>query len=131
MKYIDLDMRFLSTAILSTPLIISVSTRSVSLEFQSANGSVNSYLLQYALEKLGSSLAFVNGGTMRAVNGQSAYRVAQTDLLPGRKYHLRVIPQVYVKYNNYWGIPSEAVQVTILKPGKHTMLIRRHQNLSK
>ena len=121
-------MRFLSTAILSTPLIINVSTSSVLLEFQSANGSVNSYLLQYALERLGNSLAFVSGDTMRAVNGQRSYRISQTNLLPGRKYHLRIIPMVYVNFKNHWGIPSEAVQVTILKPGKHTMLIKRRQN---
>ena len=94
------------------------------LEFHSAIGYTSSYGVEYALEEYeGATLTYSarGGETVNAVNGQQVYRILQTYLRPGKKYHLRIVPFVYSRSNNR-GKPSAVVQATILSPGQSFFL---------
>ena len=103
--------------LLSPPSIITVSTYSVQLQFQKANGTVSSYLVEYARNLYGQALRYSSGTSIESASQQSVYRITQDGLIPGEKYNLRIVPMVTIGRSHYRGIPSDTVEVTILKPG--------------
>ena len=100
-------------AISNPPRVIAVTTSSVLLEFHAANESTTSYVIEYAQERVASPLEFKTGSTVRPIDDQPSYSASQGGLIPGASYHIRIVPYVGISR----GIPSEAVQVRISKPG--------------
>ena len=108
------------TEILQPPSIIDITTYSALVEFHSATRFTSSYGVEYALEEYeGATLTYSarGGEKVNAVNGQQVYRILQSYLKPGKKYHLRIVPFVRTHSTNR-GIPSPVVQATILSPGQ-------------
>ena len=104
---------FMFSAKSDPPRITTVTTFSVLMEFQAANETTSSYVLEYARERVASPLGFKTGSTVRPIDDQSSYSVSQGNLIPGATYHIRIVPYV----GTYRGIPSEAVKVGIPRPG--------------
>ena len=55
---------------------------------------------------------------VESVSGQMTYTVIQDGLKPGRKYRLRIVPNVRQYGTDYPGVPSDDVEVDTLVPGK-------------
>ena len=109
---------FLFQAVTEVPKVIDVTTSSALLEFKQANGTTHNYQLEYAQITNSTTEKYVKGAKINAVHGQSTYWITQRGLIPGRHYQLRIIPNIHINTTDYGGIPSSAVQVNILVPGK-------------
>ena len=99
------------------PTLIDVTTSSALVEFKQANGTTHYYQVEFAQITRSHAEQYVKGVRINAVYGQSTYRISQTGLIPGRRYHFRIIPIVRVR-TYYAGIPSGVVEVNVLVPGK-------------
>ena len=124
--YLCLNVHLNVSAILMPPRVVTLTTSSIVLEFQAANGSVTHTQVEYAKEEAASALNFQSGSRVTVIGGESTYRVSQTKLIPGETYDIRVVPLVYIRsgsYGSYYrGIPSEPIKVMIPKPGRVCVL---------
>ena len=100
------------------PTITTISTYFVVMEFGQANGPTSSYAAEYALLP---TLEYEMGNIVTAVDGQKTYVIRQDKLIPGSSYMLRIVPLVRITswntYEDYRGIPSPSIEVTISQPG--------------
>ena len=122
-----LEMLLIISAILMPPKVVTLTTSSVVLEFQAPSGSATHSEVEYAKEEAASVLTFQSGSRVTVTSGESTYQVAQTKLIPGETYDIRVVPLVYIRsdsYGSYYrGIPSEPIKVMIPKPGRVCIIL--------
>ena len=120
LSYLSLSMLLNISAILVPPKVVTLTTSSVVLEFQAANGSATHNKVEYAKEVTASVLSFESGSRV-IVTGESTYQVSQKNLITGATYHFRVVPlvRIYSNYRElfYRGIPSNTTEVMIPRPG--------------
>ena len=105
-----------------------MSTHYAIIEFSRADGPVVSYLAEYAIT---TSDEYSSRYSVDSVQDQEKYRITQFDLIPGKSYFIRILPQVEIwigPYSDstakYGGQASESVQVSILNPGQY--VIKNH-----
>ena len=82
------------TVISNPPRVIAVTTSSVLLEFHAANEFTTSCVIEYAQERVASTLKFETGSTVRPIDDQPSYSTSQGGLIPGAIYHIRIVPYV-------------------------------------
>ena len=115
------------SAILMPPMVVTLTTSSIVLEFQAANGSATHSQVEYAKAEAASVLSFESGSRVTTTGRESSYQVLQTKLKPGETYHIRVVPlvRVYSKYREwfYRGIPSDTIKVKIPAPGRACIIL--------
>ena len=115
------------SAILMPPKVVTLTTSSIVLVFQAANGSATHSQVEYANEEAASLLSFESGSRVTVNGGESTYRVSQKNLKPGETYHIRVVPlvRVYSKRREwfYRGIPSDTIKVKIPAPGRASIIL--------
>ena len=111
------------------PRVVSLTSISIVLEVQAANGSATHTQVEYAKEKPASVLSFESGSRVTVTRGESSYQVSQTKLKPGEMYHIRVVPLVQ-RYSGinlfYRGIPSDTIKVMIPRPGRVCLILPYH-----
>ena len=107
-------------AIPEAPKAITIDTTSVLLEFRRANDTASNYRVQFKEVMVGSSGQYTSTYNVKveSVSGQMTYTVIQDGLIPGRKYKMRIVPNVRHYTTDYPGVPSDDVEVDTLVPGK-------------
>ena len=121
LSYLSLSMLLNISAILMPPKVVTITTSSIVLEFQAANGTTTRYEVEYAREVAASVLSFQSGSRVTAA-GESTYQVSQKNLITGATYNIRVVPLIQVNSGYrlllYRGIPSNTTKVMIPRPGR-------------
>ena len=114
-------------AILRPPTVLSLTTLAVGMEIQGPNGSAKYIYVEHALVEFGSISGFQQGARITVVNRKNMYRLSQRELLPGRTYHIRVVPWVVLPGNKWYkGIPSNTTQVMTPAPGTFSSIDLAH-----